>query len=53
MGREGTPGARRQCSRAEGGVMAALRVEVHHRIPRCLLASHERYVAGDLDSEGL
>ena len=33
--------------------MAACRVEVHHRIPRCLLASHERYVAGELDGEGL
>ncbi len=33
--------------------MATCYVEVHHRIPQCLLASHERYVAGDLGGEGL
>jgi hypothetical protein len=33
--------------------MAACRVEVHHRIPRCLLGFHDRFVAGGLDGEGL
>ncbi len=33
--------------------MAACRFEVHHRIPRCLVGFHDRFVAGDLDGEGL
>jgi hypothetical protein len=33
--------------------MTACRVEVHHRIPRCLLGFFDRFVAGDLDGEGL
>jgi hypothetical protein len=33
--------------------MAACRFEVHHRIPRCLLGFHDRFIAGDLDGEGL
>lgn len=32
--------------------MAACRVEVHHRIPRCLLGFYDRFIAGDLDGEG-
>jgi len=37
----------------EGGLMAVCRVEVHHRIPRCLLGFFDRAIEGDLDGEGL
>ena len=33
--------------------MAAYRFEVHHRVPRCLLGFFDRFIAGDLDGEGL
>jgi hypothetical protein len=33
--------------------MAACRLEVHHRVPCCLLGFFDRFVAGDLDGEGL
>ena len=33
--------------------MAGCRTEVHHRVPRCLLGFFDRFVAGDLDGEGL
>lgn len=33
--------------------MAACRVEVHHRVPRCLLGFYDRFAAADLDGEGL
>ena len=33
--------------------MAACRLEVHHRVPRCLLSFHDRFAAGGLDGEGL
>jgi hypothetical protein len=32
--------------------MAACRVEVHHRVPRCLLGFYDRFLAGELDGEG-
>jgi hypothetical protein len=34
-------------------MMAACRTEVHHRLPRCLLRSYDRFVTGELDGEGL
>ena len=33
--------------------MAASAVEVHHRIPRCLLASFDRAASGEVDGAGL
>ncbi len=33
--------------------MAACRFEVHHRVPRYLLGSFDRFVAGDVDGKGL
>jgi hypothetical protein len=33
--------------------MAASAVEVHHRIPRCLLAIVDRAISGELDGAGL
>jgi hypothetical protein len=33
--------------------MAGGRFEVHHRVPWCLLGFFDRFVAGDLDGEGL
>ncbi len=33
--------------------MAASSVEVHHRIPRCLLGFFDRAASGELDGEGL
>jgi len=51
VGGEGTPGARP--GGAEGGLMAACRFEVHHRIPRYLLGFFDRFAMADLDGEGL
>jgi hypothetical protein len=33
--------------------MAAYCLEVHHRVPWCLLGFFDRFIAGDLDGEGL
>ena len=33
--------------------MATYRLEVHHRVPLCLLSFFDRFVAGGLDGEGL
>jgi hypothetical protein len=51
VGFEGAPGA--SSGGAEGGLMAACRLEVHHSIPRCLLDFYDRFAMADLDSEGL
>jgi hypothetical protein len=51
LGGEAAPGA--SPGGTEGGVMAACRSEVHHRVPRCLLGFYDRFAAGELDGEGL
>ena len=33
--------------------MVVCHVEIHHRVPRCLLGYFDRFVAGNLDGEGL
>lgn len=36
-----------------GGLMAACRFEVHHRVPRCLLGFFDRAASGELNGAGL
>jgi hypothetical protein len=54
-------GSRRCCAAAvaklppaRGGLdMAAHDLELHHRVPRCLLRLHDRAVSGELDGAGI
>src|SRR5215210_3285736 len=47
--------ARRSFWRSSGGRpnMAASTIEVHHRVPRCLLGFFDRAASGELDGAGL
>ncbi len=51
VGGEAPPGA--SPGGTEGGLMAASRFEVHHRVPRCLLGFFDRAASGELDAAGL